>query len=54
MFPKRSLAVTMIELPVATAEIVRTSPVAYQSFAQDVLPPALQDSNPWKVEQTIN
>jgi acyl-CoA reductase-like NAD-dependent aldehyde dehydrogenase len=29
-------------------------PVAYQSFAQDVLPPALQDSNPWKVEQTIN
>jgi NADP-dependent aldehyde dehydrogenase len=29
-------------------------PVAYQSFAQDVLPPALQDSNPWKVEQRIN
>jgi NADP-dependent aldehyde dehydrogenase len=29
-------------------------PVSYQSFAQDVLPPALQDSNPWKVEQRIN
>jgi NADP-dependent aldehyde dehydrogenase len=29
-------------------------PVAYQSFAQDLLPPALQDSNPWKVEQRIN
>ena len=29
-------------------------PVAYQSFAQDVLPPALQDSNPWSVEQRIN
>jgi NADP-dependent aldehyde dehydrogenase len=29
-------------------------PVAYQSFAQDVLPPALQDLNPWKVEQSIN
>lgn len=29
-------------------------PVAYQSFAQDVLPPALQDSNPWKIEQRIN
>jgi NADP-dependent aldehyde dehydrogenase len=29
-------------------------PVAYQSFAQEVLPPALQDSNPWKIEQRIN
>ena len=29
-------------------------PVAYQSFAQDVLPPALQDSNPWNVEQRKN
>lgn len=29
-------------------------PVAYQSFAQSVLPPALQDANPWKVEQRIN
>ena len=29
-------------------------PVSYQSFAQDVLPKPLQDSNPWKVEQRIN
>lgn len=29
-------------------------PVSYQSFAQDVLPHALQDANPWKVEQRIN
>jgi NADP-dependent aldehyde dehydrogenase len=29
-------------------------PVAYQSFAQDVLPEALKDANPWKVEQKIN
>lgn len=29
-------------------------PVSYQSFAQDVLPKALQDANPWKVEQRIN
>jgi NADP-dependent aldehyde dehydrogenase len=29
-------------------------PVSYQSFAQEVLPPALQDANPWKVEQRIN
>ena len=29
-------------------------PVSYQSFAQDVLPRALQDGNPWKVEQRIN
>jgi len=29
-------------------------PVSYQSFAQDVLPHALQDVNPWKVEQRIN
>ena len=29
-------------------------PVSYQSFAQDVLPRALQDANPWKVEQRIN
>jgi len=29
-------------------------PVAYQSFAQEVLPEALKDSNPWKVEQKIN
>ena len=29
-------------------------PVSYQSFAQAVLPPALQDANPWKVEQRIN
>lgn len=29
-------------------------PVSYQSFAQDVLPPALQDANPWNVEQRIN
>jgi NADP-dependent aldehyde dehydrogenase len=29
-------------------------PVAYQSFAQEVLPEALKDSNPWKVEQKVN
>jgi NADP-dependent aldehyde dehydrogenase len=29
-------------------------PVSYQSFAQEVLPPALQDANPWKIEQKIN
>jgi NADP-dependent aldehyde dehydrogenase len=29
-------------------------PIAYQSFAQEVLPPALKDSNPWKIEQRIN
>jgi NADP-dependent aldehyde dehydrogenase len=29
-------------------------PVSYQSFAQDILPKALQDANPWKVEQRIN
>lgn len=29
-------------------------PVSYQSFAQEVLPPALQDANPWSVEQRIN
>jgi NADP-dependent aldehyde dehydrogenase len=29
-------------------------PVAYQSFAQDVLPEALKDANPWKVDQKIN
>lgn len=29
-------------------------PVSYQSFAQEVLPVALQDANPWKVEQRIN
>jgi NADP-dependent aldehyde dehydrogenase len=29
-------------------------PVSYQSFAQEVLPPALQDANPWKIEQRIN
>lgn len=29
-------------------------PVSYQSFAQEVLPPALQDGNPWKVEQRVN
>jgi len=29
-------------------------PVSYQSFAQEVLPAALQDANPWKVEQRIN
>lgn len=29
-------------------------PVSYQSFAQDVLPCALQDANPWKIEQRIN
>jgi len=29
-------------------------PVSYQSFAQDVLPRALQDANPWKIEQRIN
>ena len=29
-------------------------PVAYQGFAQSVLPSALQDSNPWSVPQDIN
>ena len=29
-------------------------PVSYQSFAQEVLPPAIQDANPWKIEQRIN
>jgi NADP-dependent aldehyde dehydrogenase len=29
-------------------------PVAYQGFAQNVLPEALQDSNPWSVPQSIN
>jgi alpha-ketoglutaric semialdehyde dehydrogenase len=29
-------------------------PVAYQGFAQSVLPKALQDSNPWSVPQSIN
>ena len=29
-------------------------PVAFQGFAQTVLPPALQDSNPWSVPQSIN
>lgn len=29
-------------------------PVAYQSFSQEVLPKALQDLNPWHVEQRIN
>jgi 2,5-dioxopentanoate dehydrogenase len=29
-------------------------PVAYQGFAQTVLPKALQDSNPWSVPQSIN
>lgn len=29
-------------------------PVSYQSFSQEVLPPALRDSNPWKIEQRIN
>jgi NADP-dependent aldehyde dehydrogenase len=29
-------------------------PVSYQSFAQEVLPTALQDANPWKVEQRNN
>jgi NADP-dependent aldehyde dehydrogenase len=29
-------------------------PVSYQSFVQEVLPAALQDANPWKVEQRIN
>jgi NADP-dependent aldehyde dehydrogenase len=29
-------------------------PVSYQSFAQEVLPPALQDANPCKIEQRIN
>ncbi len=29
-------------------------PVAYQSFAQDLLPKALQDANSWKIEQRIN
>jgi NADP-dependent aldehyde dehydrogenase len=29
-------------------------PVSYQSFAQEVLPVALQNANPWKVEQRIN
>lgn len=29
-------------------------PVAYQGFAQSVLPTALQDSNPWAVPQSIN
>jgi 2,5-dioxopentanoate dehydrogenase len=29
-------------------------PVSYQSFVQEVLPPALQDANPWKIEQKIN
>lgn len=29
-------------------------PVAYQGFAQSVLPVALQDANPWSVPQAIN
>jgi len=29
-------------------------PVAYQGFAQNVLPAALQDANPWSVPQKIN
>ena len=29
-------------------------PVAFQGFAQTVLPPALQDSNPWSVPQSMN
>jgi NADP-dependent aldehyde dehydrogenase len=29
-------------------------PVAYQGFAQAVLPKPLQDSNPWSVPQSIN
>ena len=29
-------------------------PVAYQGFAQNVLPAALQDANPWSVPQTTN
>jgi len=29
-------------------------PVSYQSSPQQALPPALQDANPWKVEQRIN
>ena len=29
-------------------------PVSYQSFAEEVLPDALKDSNPWKIEQKIN
>jgi NADP-dependent aldehyde dehydrogenase len=29
-------------------------PVAYQGFAQNVLPEALRDSNPWSVPQSIN
>ena len=29
-------------------------PVSYQSIPQHALPPALQDTNPWKVEQRIN
>jgi len=29
-------------------------PVAYQGFAQSVLPEPLQDSNPWSVPQSIN
>jgi NADP-dependent aldehyde dehydrogenase len=29
-------------------------PVSYQGFAQNVLPAALQDANPWSVPQTIN
>ena len=29
-------------------------PVAFQGFAQTVLPKALQDSNPWSVPQSIN
>ena len=29
-------------------------PVAFQGFAQSVLPEALQDSNPWSIPQSIN
>lgn len=29
-------------------------PVSYQSIPQQALPPALQDANPWRVEQRIN
>lgn len=29
-------------------------PVAYQGFAQEVLPQALQDANPWSIPQSIN
>jgi len=29
-------------------------PVAHQGFADELLPPALQNSNPWKISRAVN